>query len=267
METNIQLFKNERFGEVRVTEIEGKIYFLGSDVAKALGYSNPHDAIIRHCKLDGFVNHDIIDSIGRKQNAKFINEANIYRLAAKSELPVAEEFESWIFDEVLPSIRKNGAYATPATIEAIISDPEFGIKLLSTLKEEKQKREIVERQKNELERRNTAMIPKVHFYDTVLEPSNECIDIGQAAKILKLPYGRNTLFRILRQKGIFFKNKNEPKQEYIERGYFKLFEKSIPRTNHPSFIVITVLVTQKGLLFLSKVLCTEIEKRELLTIC
>jgi prophage antirepressor-like protein len=110
MKSNIQIFKNSRFGEVRVTEIDGKPYFMGSDVAKSLGYSNTNDAIIRHCKSDGVVIREVIGSIGRKQDAKFLNEGNLYRLAAKSELPGAEEFESWIFDEILPSIRRTGGY-------------------------------------------------------------------------------------------------------------------------------------------------------------
>jgi prophage antirepressor-like protein len=107
MNTNIQIFKNSRFGEVRVTDIDGKTCFAGNDVAKALGYKNPGEAINDHCK--GIAKRYILTN-GGKQEMNVIPEGDIYRLAAKSELPGAEEFESWIFDEVLPSINRTGAY-------------------------------------------------------------------------------------------------------------------------------------------------------------
>jgi prophage antirepressor-like protein len=161
--SNIQIFKNSRFGEVRVAEIEGKTYFVGSDVARALGYSNPYDAIIRHCKSDGVVNHEVIDSIGRKQNAKFINEGNIYRLAAKSELPGSEEFESWIFDEVLPSIRKTGGYmsSTPDDTEESIMARALVIA-----------QSTIERNRMQLQQANATIMeqaPKVEYYERCIE--------------------------------------------------------------------------------------------------
>lgn len=107
----IQVFNNDDFGSVRIVEEDGKILFCGADAAKALGYTNTRDAINRHCKEDGVVNHDVIDTLGRIQQAKFINEGNLYRLITHSALPAAEKFESWVFDEVLPSIRKTGSYS------------------------------------------------------------------------------------------------------------------------------------------------------------
>lgn len=95
------------------------------------------------------------------------------------------------------------------------------------------------------------MQPKADFVDRAVDMGH-LTDIGQAAKILKLPFGRNTLFKKLQEKGIFFKGRNEPKQEYIQRGYFELREKEIPRDNHPAFMVTKVLVTQRGLFWLSK---------------
>jgi len=97
-----------------------------------------------------------------------------------------------------------------------------------------------------------ALAPKAELMQRVLD-TNTMIDIGQSAKILGLPYGRNTLFSKLREAGIFFKNRNEPKQEYIDRGYFKLKETFIERVDHPSFAVIKVLVSQKGLEFLATI--------------
>ena len=106
----LMIFNNSEFGEIRTIEEDGKVLFCGSDVAKALGYKRPADAITAHCK--GSVIRRLPTN-GGKQDAKFIPEGDIYRLAAKSELPGAERFESWIFDEVLPSIRKTGEYKTP----------------------------------------------------------------------------------------------------------------------------------------------------------
>lgn len=100
----MKIFKNEKIGEIRTVEENGKILFCGSDVAKVLGYARPNDAISAHCR--GTAKHRIMDSIGREQEMLFITEGDIYRLVAKSKLPGADEFESWIFDEVLPSIRK-----------------------------------------------------------------------------------------------------------------------------------------------------------------
>lgn len=242
---DLQLFTNPKFGEVRIAEIEGKTYFVGNDVARALGYIRPNDAISAHCK--GTAKRRISDNQGVPHDYLVIPEGDIYRLAAKSQLPGAEEFESWIFDDVLPSIHKNGMYATETTVEKMISDPDFAIKLLTSLKDERLKRV-------EAESKIIKLQPKADFMDKVIETVQDKVDIGQAAKLLKLPYGRNTLFIQLRKMGIFFKNRNEPKQEYIDRGYFDIKEKLIERDNHPNFVVIKVLITQKGLVWLDKIL-------------
>lgn len=110
-ENDIQTFNNPKFGEIRTEDIDGKIYFCGKDVALALGYSNHNKALNDHCKKDGVTFCDLIDNLGRSQKAKFISEGNLYRLISSSNLPEAEEFEKWVFDEVLPSIRKTGGYA------------------------------------------------------------------------------------------------------------------------------------------------------------
>lgn len=107
MSKEIQVFQNEQFGQVRTIDENGKVLFCAKDVAEALGYSNTRDAINRHCK--GVVKRDAPTKSG-KQSMSFIPEGDIYRLAASSELPGADAFESWIFDEVLPSIRKHGGY-------------------------------------------------------------------------------------------------------------------------------------------------------------
>ena len=108
----LQFFNSEEFGEIRTAEIDGKPYFVGTDVAKALGYSNPRKAILDHCK--GVTKRDTPTSSGI-QSMSYINEGDLYRLIMKSKLPSAEKFESWVMDEVLPTIRKAGSYQKPLT--------------------------------------------------------------------------------------------------------------------------------------------------------
>jgi prophage antirepressor-like protein len=108
----LQFFNSEEFGEIRTIEIDGKPYFVGTDVAKALGYSNPRKAILDHCK--GVTKRDTPTSSGI-QSMSYINEGDLYRLIMKSKLPSAEKFESWVMDEVLPTIRKTGSYQKPLT--------------------------------------------------------------------------------------------------------------------------------------------------------
>lgn len=110
----LQIFKfkspeEQLFNEIRTIEIDGEVWFSGLDVAKTLGYANASDAMLRHCKPKGIVKHDV-PTTSSNQNMTFINEANIYRLVIKSKLPTAERFEEWIFEDVIPSIRKKGFY-------------------------------------------------------------------------------------------------------------------------------------------------------------
>lgn len=119
MNETIQIFRNEQFGTIRTIEENGKVLFCGSDIARALGYTNPKKAIADHCRKDGVTFCSLIDSMGREQQAKFISEGNVYRLITHSKLPAAEKFEKWVFDEVLPEIRKTGSYGE-INIEQVI---------------------------------------------------------------------------------------------------------------------------------------------------
>jgi len=107
----LQVFKNSEFGEIGVLTIDGKEYFPATACAKILGYSNPQKAVRDHCLRDGCTNRSVIDNLGRTQEMKFITEGNLYRLIVRSKLPAAEKFERWVFDEVLPTIRKQGHYS------------------------------------------------------------------------------------------------------------------------------------------------------------
>lgn len=115
----IKVFENQEFGQIRMLEDNGKVLFSGTEVARALGYSNPRDAILRHCKSDGVVKRDGVVKTTNQHGVtteqvvqmSFITEGNVYRLIVRSKLPSAERFETWVFDEVLPSLRKTGSYA------------------------------------------------------------------------------------------------------------------------------------------------------------
>ena len=114
---NVAIFSNSRFGDIRTIDEQGKVYFCGKDIATALGYTNTKDAVSRHCVPKGVVKHDLLTN-GGKQRVNFIDEGNLYRLITHSKLPDAEKFESWVFDEVLPTIRKTGTYTVTNAADA-----------------------------------------------------------------------------------------------------------------------------------------------------
>lgn len=143
----LKIFENPEFGQLRMVFVDGKQYFMASDVAKALGYARPNDAISQHCRAT--VKHSIPIS-GKIQEVNFIPEGDVYRLIIRSKLPKAEEFEHWVFDEVLPSIHRYGIYATDSVLESILTSPDFGIRLLSELKEEREARRQAEKTVEEM---------------------------------------------------------------------------------------------------------------------
>ena len=137
----LQIFNSPEFGEIRTIEENGKVMFCGSDVARALGYVKPQNAISTHCK--GALKRGTLTERGMQQ-LLFILEGDLYRLIVNSKLPSAEKFERWIFDEVLPAIRKHGAYMTPEKLEEVILNPDTMIKLCTALKDEQDKRKALE---------------------------------------------------------------------------------------------------------------------------
>jgi len=126
---DLKIFQNSEFGELRILIIDGKEYFPATQCAKILGYKNPRDAVIRHCKSEGVVKHDGVSSTINQRGVasqqiietKYISEGNLYRLIIRSKLPAAEKFEHWVFDEVLPELRKNGSYGNNVNLEEIIA--------------------------------------------------------------------------------------------------------------------------------------------------
>lgn len=236
----LQVFKNEKFGEVRTIEEQGKILFCGSDVATALGYSNPRDALRRHCK--GVVKHDTLTR-GGSQQISFIPEGDIYRLAAKSELPGAEEFESWIFDEVLPSIRKHGAYMTPQTLEQAILNPDTIIKIATALKEEQDKNKALQAANSSLTVDNTIMKPKAEYFDELVD-RNLLTNIRETAKELHVPEKKFVAF-LLERKYVYRDKRGKlmPYAQFVTEGLFELKEQYNEKTKWSGT---QMLITPKG---------------------
>ena len=156
----VMLFENEEFGQLRMIFIDGKQYFMANDVAKALGYSVPKDAITRHCKGAMFQRY-LTD--GGEQEVKVIPEGDVYRLIIRSKLPKAEEFEKWVFDEVLPSIRKTGGYiqeTNPYSIKEIVKETICQV-VPEIIRELEDKEERNKRAERELKKLETATKKKI----------------------------------------------------------------------------------------------------------
>ncbi|MDR0942240.1 MAG: phage antirepressor KilAC domain-containing protein [Holosporales bacterium] len=246
----LKIFNNAEFGNIRAVEIDGKPYAVGVDIARALGYASPSRAIIDHCK--GMCKLGIPSS-GGIQETNVITEGDIYRLIVKAAdqsrnstiKEKAARFERWIFDYVLPSIRKHGAYVTSSKLEEIMNDPDAWIKLLTTLKEE---RNQTERLRTQIESDK----PKVIFADAVAV-SDDAILIGELAKILKgngVDIGQNRLFERLRQEGFLIRSNrtdyNTPTQKAMKLGLFKIKETAITHSDGRVTISKTAKITGKG---------------------
>lgn len=207
---------------VRATAEDGEPFFCGKDVATVLGYSDVKDAIARHCK--GVVKYyPIIDALGRAQEGRFISEGDLYRLIFGSKLPIAEEFEAWVVDEVLPSIRKHGIYATPATIEEMIANPDIIIQLATTLKEERAARAKAEAEV-EAQRPVAALGKAIETAEGDLTPSAFGKILSKAIKTM----GPNKFCRWLLDNNFAFRNgqgKIIPMQDAVNRGILTLTER------------------------------------------
>lgn len=240
--TDIQIFRNEQFGEVRTSDENGVTLFCAADVARGLGYKDTVNAVKQHCR--GVVKRHLTDSLGRTQEASFIPEGDVYRLIVHSKLPSAERFERWVFDEVIPTIRRHGAYATETTIESIIADPESGIKLLQALKAEQERRK-------EAEAIAEAQRPKALFADAVAASDNSIL-VGELAKILRqngVETGQNRLFQWMRENGYIMRYTNMPTQYSMERGLMEVKERAINNPDGSVRITQTIKVTGKGIVY------------------
>lgn len=247
----IQIFKSPEFGQVRTVEVSGTPYFVGKDVAEALGYSNVRDAIAKHVD-DEDKGVAKCDTLGGKQNLTVINESGVYALVFGSKLPNAKKFKHWVTSEILPTIRKHGAYMTAQTLEQALTSPDFLIKLATQLKTEQEKNKELEstvKKQGELMERAR---PLVCFANSV-KTANTSILIGELAKILKqngVNIGQNRLFAWLRENGYLVSRKgsdyNMPTQKSMELGLFEIKETTINHSDGHISINKTPKISGKG---------------------
>lgn len=245
----IQIFQNEQFGKVRITMNENdEPLFCLADVAKALGYSNPAKAVIDHCKGVTVLETPTQSGI---QPIKYGKESEVYRLTMKSKLPNAEKFQDWVCDEVLPSIRKHGAYMTQETLEKALTSPDFLIRLATNLKEEKQKRIEAEQKAELAEQTIKSNAPKVLFADAVSTSQRSCL-VAELAKILQqngVNIGQNRLFTWMRENGYLCSKRqyyNQPTQKSMDLGLFELKQTTINKPDGSILVSTTTKVTGKG---------------------
>lgn len=241
--SNFVAFNNPEFGQIRTVEISNEPWFVGKDVADILGYQNGSRDVNRHVDEEDRQKTMVFDGNQEKETI-IINESGLYSLILASKLPNAKQFKHWITADVIPSIRKHGAYATPATIENIINNPDFGIRLLQSLKEEQEKNKT-------LAAENEVMKPKALFADAVATADTSIL-IGDLAKLIRqngYDIGQNRLFGWLRDNGYLVKHGdayNMPTQKSMDLGLFEVKERTIGNPDGSTRITRTTKVTGKG---------------------
>ena len=242
----LQVFNSKELGDIRTTEIDGKPYFVANDVARALGYKRPADAVTAHCK--GSVKHRYLTD-GGEQELKVIPEGDIYRLTVRSKLPSAEKFEKWVFDEVIPSIHQYGAYMTEQTIEKALASPDFLIQLATKLKDEQTRRKEAEAEIRVKDQIIGELKPKADYYDEILKNPG-LVTITQIAK----DYGMSgkKMNRILHELGIQYKQSEQwlLYSDYHCLGYTQSEVTDIIRSDGTPDVKLLTKWTMKGRLFL-----------------
>lgn len=233
MTNEIQKFYNNEFGELDVLQDGDKFWFPASECAKTLGYSNPRAAVIRHCEGDGVTKRDAVyekdNQFGsmstQTETINYIDEGNLYRLIVRSKLPRARAFEKWVFDEVLPSIRKHGAYIIPELLDELQRNTEKNAELIKNLADEHRQRINAETSIRSLESAKAALEakiekdkPKLTYYDMILD-NPEAVPVTLIAK--DYGYGAVRFNQMLHEYGIQFRVGGtwELYQEYANNGY------------------------------------------------
>ena len=241
--TEITIFTRPEFGQLRTLEIDGEPWFVGKDVAEALGHQNPQRAIRDHVDDEDKGVTEIVTP-GGKQEMPIINESGLYSLVLSSKLPTAKTFKRWITSEVIPSIRQHGGYLTPAKLEEALLNPDTLINLATALKQEREKRQALEEQRK-IDR------PKILFADAVSASKNSIL-VGELAKLLKqngIDIGPNRLFNWLRQNGFLISRRgadyNMPTQRAMEAGLFEIKETAVTHSDGHITVSKTPKVTGK----------------------
>lgn len=245
----LKLFNFEDCGVRVIQDESGEPWFVAVDITRVLGYSNGSKAVADHCSPKGITKRYTLTK-GGSQELTYINEPNLYRLIIKSQKPEAERFERWVTEEVLPSIRKHGAYMTPSVIEQAILNPDMLIKLATTIKEEQERRRTLELELQEKTRIIYQQSPSVTFAKTV-EASKTTILIRELAKFLRqngINIGQNRLYEWMRENGYLIKSGsdyNTPTQKAMDMGLFEITERTIA-TSEKVVVSKTTKVTGKG---------------------
>ena len=222
----LKIFENAEFGKVRVVEVNGDPWFVGKDVAEILGYTNPNEAIQDHIDEEDKLNSKTLLSfeldLGQR-GGWLINESGLYSLILSSKLPTAKQFKRWVTAEVIPSIRKHGAYMTPETLEAAILNPDTLIKLCTALKEEQDKRKALEAANSALTVDNAVMKPKADYFDELVD-RNLLTNFRETAKQLGIK--EKEFIRFLIEKKYLYRDKRGKLMPYAEKndGLFEIKE-------------------------------------------
>ena len=238
----LKVFENPTFGQVRTIEIDNEPWFVGKDGAEALGYSNTRDALDRHVEKED--KNTVVNPDGNRGNPNMtiINESGLYCLILSSKLPGAKEFKHWITHDVIPSIRKTGAYMTQETLEAAILNPDYLLQVVTALKEETDKRKALEVVNATLTVDKAILQPKADYFDELVE-RGLLTNFRETAKQLGIPPKKfvnwliehKYLYRDKKGKLLAYENKNN--------GLFELKECVNERTQWAG---VQTLVTPKG---------------------
>ena len=252
MSNALQVFTNSSFGTIRTLTIDNEPWFVGKDVATALGYSNTKDALAKHVDDDDkkggsrFATQSIKDSLGREQYPVFINESGLFSLVLSSKLPTAKVFKRWVTSEVLPSIRKHGAYLTPSKIEEVLLNPDTIIKLATELKAEREARKNAELIIGELK-------PKADYTNLILSSENTvpitvvAKDYGMSAQVFNEKLHELHVIYKLREQWLLY-------AKYQNKGYTHSKTFHLTLSNGRTTCRMQTEWTQKGRLFLYQLL-------------
>lgn len=223
---DIQVFNSPQFGEVRTAGTAQEPIFCAADICRALGYTNGPKAIKDHCD-EGDITKRYTPTSSGEQNMTFVTESGLYSLIFGSKLESAKQFKKWVTSDVLPSIRKHGMYATEATVESMLNDPENAILMLQAYQKERKERLAAQQQVEKLEAQAIEDKPKIIYADAVKGSTSSCL-IGELAKMIAqngYPIGEKRLFQWLRDNHYlcsYGERFNQPYQQYIEQGLFTM---------------------------------------------
>lgn len=243
---DVQLFSNSVFGNVRAIKIDTQVWFVGKDVAEALGYKDTKKAISTHCKEEGVTIHPLLTS-GGLQDVKYINRRNVIRLIMRSKLPQAEAFQDWVEDEIIPSVLSTGSYSVSSNAAVdkylAMSEEDRAIAYFTKVKESKEKQILIEQQAKQLEEQEPAVVYSNAMHSAI----NGSKQLGDFAK--SVGYGPQKIFTLFKDNNIIFSSKtqkNVPYQRYIDAGYFEIDNRTRTGKGGKVEAYQVTLITPKG---------------------